>query len=182
MELDAVTLGSTVRITLHQPTPQTVEGEVFSIDHQTDTIILTQQTNQQSIIKKDYRILKISSIGGIETLNKADESLTASMLVPLPPVNINRIRMNEEKAVRQLREEQSRIGVGVSSEAQAIFNSLSKTLPCRWRGEDIIVFDEIVIKSPYSASTCSGGDPMMLDRVKKVLEGEKRRLNREKTQ
>jgi len=80
--------------------------------------------------------------------------------------------------LRSLREEAARIGVGVSEEAQEIFNALAKTLPCKWKQDSIVVFDEIVIAKPYGPENISGENSTMLDRVKKVLEGERRRLNK----
>jgi len=55
---------------------------------------------------------------------------------------------------------------------------LAKTLPCKWRQDAIVVFDEIVIANPYGPENISGENSTMLDRVKKVLEGERRRLNK----
>ena len=39
--------------------------------------------------------------------------------------------------------EASRLGVGVTAQGQALFDTLSKTLPCRWRGTSIIVLGEV---------------------------------------
>jgi hypothetical protein len=120
---------------------------------------------------------------------------------PLTPININKIRSKEDQHLRSLKEEAQRIGVGVTKEAQDIFNALSKTyftartrthkqtassfrtqlshtafvvvihnsLPCRWRNDTIVVFDEITIRNPYGVDNCGGGDPVMLERVKKVV-------------
>jgi hypothetical protein len=45
----------------------------------------------------------------------------------LPALNQNKIKAREENAIKLLKEEASRIGIGVTREAQEIFNALSKT-------------------------------------------------------
>ncbi len=44
-----------------------------------------------------------------------------------PPVSIAKVRQKEASSLRAMREEISRIGVGVTQEAQEIFNALSRT-------------------------------------------------------
>jgi len=152
-----------------------VEGEIFSYDTVTNCVVLTQQSSH-STLKKTYRILKTSFVKEIQYLGK---SPSAVVDLNLPPVNIQKIRSKEEMVLRGLREEAARIGVGVTKEAQEIFNALSKTLPCRWNKDTIMVFDEVSIKSPYGVENCYGSDPIVLDRVKIVLDGERKRMLRE---
>jgi hypothetical protein len=77
-----------------------------------------------STLKKNYRLLKTSFIKEIQYIGKSDNRVID--LEP-PPVNLNKIRQKEAKLLRKEREETSRIGVGVSQEAQEIFNALAKT-------------------------------------------------------
>lgn len=39
--------------------------------------------------------------------------------------------------------EASKLGVGVTPAGQQLFDTLSKTLPCRWRGTSIVVLNEV---------------------------------------
>lgn len=69
------------------------------------------------------------------------------------------------------------IGVGVTQEAQDIFDALARTLPCAWDGQDIAVMDEVRIRAPYAkCEGVPGGDPRAVERVQKVLENEKSKL------
>ncbi|CAI0386092.1 unnamed protein product [Linum tenue] len=82
----------------------------------------------------------------------------------------------EELALRQAEADAERIGVGVTTEAQGIFDALSKTLPVRWDKTSIVVMNEVRVSSPYLPENVIGGTPAANDRVKKVLELERRRL------
>ena len=75
-------------------------------------------------MKKNWRLLKTSFIKEIQYIGKTD---ALDLELEPPPVNIARIRQKEQSAVRNLRDEVARIGVGVTQEAQEIFNSLSRT-------------------------------------------------------
>ncbi|KAL0004124.1 hypothetical protein SO802_011685 [Lithocarpus litseifolius] len=92
-------------------------------------------------------------------------------------LDLNSLQAREESAIRQAEAEAERRGVGVTSEAQNIFDALSKTLPVRWDKTVIVVMKEVRVSSPYLPESVSGGTPAANDRVKKVLELERKRLH-----
>jgi len=51
-------------------------------------------------------------------------------------------------------------------------------LPIRWHNQEMIVHDAIIISPPYQPENCKGAKDKqeVLNRVKKVLEGERKKL------
>ena len=79
-----------------------------------------------------------------------------------------------DAAVARIKEAAARKNRSVSKEAQDIFDGLSRTLPTRWDGTNMVVNDGVVITAPYRAEDCRAGagqQAQMLGRVKKVVSG-----------
>ncbi|KAL3511251.1 hypothetical protein ACH5RR_030652 [Cinchona calisaya] len=91
-------------------------------------------------------------------------------------LDLNSLLAREDSAIRQAELEAERFGVGVTAEAQSIFDALSKTLPVRWDKTAIVVMNEVRVSSPYLPESVVGGTPAANERVRKVLEFEKKRL------
>ncbi|KAG0313054.1 hypothetical protein BGZ99_009101 [Dissophora globulifera] len=102
----------------------------------------------------------------------------ATALPAVGPVQLDKLQQREQQAIREAQVAAARIGVGVSSIGQDIFDALSKTLPCRWAKDSIVVMDEVLIAPPYEPENCkaSASSSYTLARVKKVLEHERMRL------
>ncbi|KAJ3182557.1 protein with role in RNA processing [Gaertneriomyces sp. JEL0708] len=130
----------------------------------------------------DFHIFKLNHVREIEVLGRAGEGganaktvtikgtpRSLPTLVPVGQVSLEKAAAREQAAV-------SRVGLGVSSEAQLIFDHLAKTLPTNWRGNSIVIMGEIQILPPYTSDDCKvvgnkQGSETTLARVRKVLEG-----------
>jgi hypothetical protein len=72
----------------------------------------------------------------------------------------------------------AKVGVGVTKEAQSVFDALSKTLPCVWVGRAILVMDVVTVSPPYTPASCEAkaGESGALERIRRVLTAERQRL------
>ncbi|KAL2653590.1 hypothetical protein R1flu_021718 [Riccia fluitans] len=122
--------------------------------------------------RRNLRFLKENYIKDCKLLGKVDGAFDFKTTLP----DINILRSREEAAIRQAEQEAERIGVGVSQEAQDIFDALSKTLPVRWKDTSIAVLNDVLVSSPYFPENVTGGTATANERVRKVLEFERKRL------
>ncbi|KAG2182319.1 hypothetical protein INT43_007249 [Umbelopsis isabellina] len=158
-----------------------ITGKLFTVDPTTGCNSASNSTSNT------FRIIKISHIKELISAQpkKQDDAKTDSIETAFSQANsaprkvyIDQIKQREAEAIKLASQQAARTGVGVTKEAQAIFDALSKTLPCRWAKDTIVVMDEIIITPPYNEENCkaNASSAAPLARVKKVLEGEKRRL------
>lgn len=91
----------------------------------------------------------------------------------LPAVELEKVFALEQHAMAQAADLRRLIGVGVTEEAQDLFDVLHKTLPCAWNGQTIIVGvvgqNEVIVTPPYTPESASGNDPKSLEHVRKVV-------------
>ncbi|KAI8349638.1 anticodon-binding domain-containing protein [Choanephora cucurbitarum] len=125
----------------------------------------TTHCTQPQQSKSSFRILKTSHIKEIISVHgesKKDE---------IYPIPLDRLKHREIETTKEFKNNIAKMGVGVTKEAQDIFNALSKTLPCRWSKDTIVVMDEILISPPYGVEDCKANatSAPLLARVKKVV-------------
>ncbi|KAK4263311.1 hypothetical protein QN277_028743 [Acacia crassicarpa] len=146
------------------------EAQVITFDRSSDILVLQESSKPGP--HRNIRMLKVNYVKDFTYLGQAED--------PLDPKNcfldLSSLQAREEVAIRQAEADAERIGVGVTSEAQSIFDALSKTLPVRWDKTVIVVMNEVRVSSPYLPESVSGGTPAARERVKKVLELERKRL------
>ncbi|CEP07367.1 hypothetical protein [Parasitella parasitica] len=158
-----------------------IEGLVYTYDRisnciaidsspQTSPTTTTAAAAAAAGCNMSFRIIKISHIKEIISLGDLSSSDNKKDYLPVNRVQVDRLKSRESEALKGFQSQVSKIGVGVTKEGQDIFNALSKTLPCRWSKETIVVMDEILITPPYGVDDCkaSASSAASLTRVKKV--------------
>ncbi|RPB05159.1 hypothetical protein L873DRAFT_1663828 [Choiromyces venosus 120613-1] len=171
----------------------TYEGTIYSYDPLTSTLALIQSpahppptpVNEnvnvaQSYSPQDYRILKISFLKEVTVLSAPKQRSVAQPFTNAEPkigtVDIAAVAAREKDAARAEAERIANKGVGVTKEAQDIYDALARTMKCRWHDKQIIVYNDVIIDEPYTVDRVRSGDQNALIHVKKVLEGERRKL------
>ena len=126
----------------------------------------------------NYHWLKCSSVRDIVVTAMASQNIENTTL---PSISVGSIDEVERKAVEFFDSIKANFGVGVSQDGQDIFDSLAKTMPCSW-DKNVISCYRVRIKAPYAVENCEGPDENELIRVKKVLEGERAKLEKKRGQ
>ncbi|KAM0942642.1 putative Anticodon-binding domain, protein Lsm12 [Dioscorea sansibarensis] len=163
-----------------------IEGQIITFDRPSNFLGASKAGSRRNL-----RLLKANFIKDFTFLGRGDDPLDPKKCL----LDLGSLQAREEAALRQAEIEAERIGVGVTTEAQSIFDALSKTvwmshliisgllllldswvLPVRWDKTMIVVMNEVRVHSPYLPENVSGGTPAANDRVKKVLDFERKRL------
>jgi hypothetical protein len=110
--------------------------------------------------------LKVNYVKDLTLLGQSEEE---QFELKNPYLDMTSLRNREEAAIRQAEAEAERFGVGVTQEAQDIFDALSKTLPVRWENTAILVMNEVHVSQPYLPDNVIGGPPAANERVRKVV-------------
>ncbi|CAL5419003.1 unnamed protein product [Camellia sinensis] len=116
------------------------EAQVITFDPPSNILVL-QEGKSGSGQLRNIRLLKANYIESFKYLGQAED--------PLDPkkfnLDLNSLQSREDSAIRQAEREVERIGVGVTAEAQSIFDALSKTEGMKERdeGEDPCSTDRV---------------------------------------
>lgn len=144
-----------VRLTTAGPASATFEGTLFTADPITNLIVLN--TAPSTSPSGNYHIIPISRLQSfnIITLPQANgDSSFASATPQISQLSLPSLRAREETAIRRLKEQELKRGKNVTAEAQDIFNALTRTMPGRWDGQDMIISDSVIISKPYRTGDC----------------------------
>eukprot|EP00127_Corallochytrium_limacisporum_P001033 Clim_evm32s34 gene=Clim_evmTU32s34 len=165
-------VGATVSIVLQSGA--TVKGEVQAVSKKQGALTLVSPAPSGNTARRAVNVIAVPFIKDITMEKAADPASKAPLVMP----DLNLVKNRERLALEQARSVEQRVGKGVSTEGQKIFNALYKTLPTRWAGDNIVVMDEIVVQAPYKPENAVSprNDAAALSRVRKILEHERKRL------
>ncbi|KYR00804.1 hypothetical protein DLAC_02857 [Tieghemostelium lacteum] len=168
-------IGLKVRIKTTQD--EVIEGEIFNYDSITTCITILSEDPKVTCIAIPLQPPTTPTNNSKISNNNHTNNNNVNDNLILPPININSVLKRRDQAFAKENEKALKIGIGVTKEAQEIFNSLSKTLPCSWSGSTIVVLGgDVKITSPYVVENCTGTNNNTINRVKTVLEAERKKL------
>ncbi|XP_024530295.1 uncharacterized protein LOC9659747 [Selaginella moellendorffii] len=147
-----------------------LQGHVLAFDKALNMVVI--QESGDVGVRGNLRFLKATFIKEMTVIKQLEDSFDSRPRF----IDIASLKAREDAALKQAMAEAERIGVGVTQEAQDIFDALSKTLPVRWDKATILVMGDVRVNEPYLPENVTGGATAANDRVKKVLELERMRL------
>lgn len=142
---------------------RTVDGSLWTYDAALSLVVLSTPSATNPA-KRNYSFVKTPQIKTVVVLSPAPDAALSSLADALRQVSPKDAQARVERAVAEDHKRRSKVGKGVTEEAQALFDALGKTLPVRWHETTIVVLDEVVIGPPYGVANVQV-------RAAQVLEG-----------
>lgn len=185
--LDALgkSIGARIRLTTAAPHSQTYEGTLFTACPILNILAInTRASSGASAQPGDYHIVPLPRVQSFQVVSLASTATAgngnfADAQPAIGFVDIKRLQDREQAKINRLKDEERDKGKGVTKEAQAIFDSFKRiNMPIRWHNQEMIVHEAVIITPPYRVEDCKGAKEKqeVLNRVRKVLEGERRKL------
>lgn len=172
---------NSIRLQTTLPAQPTMEGTLFTACPITNLVAIS--TTASSNTQSTHHILPISSIHNFTLVSTPPASngfaSPPSTTPALSSVSTAALQARADAAVARLKEAASRKNKNVGKEAQDLFDGISRTLPTRWDGNNIIVMDSVVISAPYRGEDCKAGNGVpatTLSRVRKVVSSSSRSI------
>lgn len=182
MEALGKAIGGRIKVTTAAPHSQTLEGSLFTACPTLNVVAINTRPGAAGPTQPgDYHVIPIARIQNfqITSLPTDGETSIANAQPAIAPVDTKRLKDRETARIAKLKEEEQNRGRGVTKEAQAIFDALKRVnVPIRWHNQEMIVHEAVIIAPPYRPEDCKGSKEkqQVLNQVKKVLEGERRKL------
>mmetsp|Transcript_43615 Transcript_43615/g.99287 ORF Transcript_43615/g.99287 Transcript_43615/m.99287 type:complete len:193 (+) Transcript_43615:3-581(+) len=160
---------------------EVITGVVFSLHEPSETLVVKENTVGQHLA--DYRIVKLGSVEMSSVRLAGPPAGPPDLVQPLSDAVLQKIRTKERHEVQQQMAKADNIGMGVSRIAQLLFNGVSKTMTCRWKGQDFEVLEfngadsGVLVRAPYEIDCVDGASTELVKRVKIILQGERAKIS-----
>eukprot|EP00755_Sulcionema_specki_P013565 Sspe_Gene.54292::Locus_29968_Transcript_1_3_Confidence_0.400_Length_950::g.54292::m.54292 len=153
---------------------ESVEGVVYAYDPQQNTLaVFDMNTSQRA--RHNFRIFNTLYISQVSIVGDADDYLPEALRrksPALPKLHTDKLkdRLQNAKETRP-----QYMGRDVTIEAQDVFDSINRTLKCKWEGTNIIILGSVRLTAPYTPNELqevegSGGrGQQTLEHVTKIL-------------
>ncbi|XP_065053472.1 protein LSM12-like [Rhopilema esculentum] len=146
-----------------------IQGTVTAYDHE-NKVIFIKSSSSEKRTKPNIFDVSIVNLNHLSKTNFKVLSLPKENLPRLYDIDYGKINRRLMEANSEKVQKAEKIGINVSSEAQALFDSISKLFPeCKWEGDNIVVMEEVRISPPYKPENCFGQKRDSLERLQKLV-------------
>ena len=148
------------------PHAQTLEGQLYIACSRTNLVVIATGSGPALV----YHVLPISTLASFTILSLPSD---AQQTFAPSAVNTSAILTRANTAVTKARDKATKINKNVERATQEIFDALDKQFTARWKDQDIVVMERVVVRSPgYRGEDCkvitTDGEGL-LGRVRKVV-------------
>lgn len=140
-----------------------IRGEVMGYEEESKAVIIKSPPTGSGSNQKSLYDITILNLNLIDDANFQIEQRSSGELPPLPDID-------KSKIDRRLKTAKERVGIGVSSEGQQLFDFIRRTIQeCYWDTRNILVLEEVEIIPPYRPENCSGKSKKSVDYIKNIV-------------
>ena len=146
---------------------QKLQGEVLAFDVESKMLAIKCSAASGKHNVHDVRMLNLAYCSEVKVVKESDDPPPALSNLSLQKLN-NRLNASKEEKRKRI----NYIGIGVTDDAQKVFNAIVKTLAeSRWEGKNIVVMEEVTIRPPYGIDDCQGkAGSQVLNHVRKIIQ------------
>lgn len=152
-----------------------IHGMVYALDVRAGLVAI--QIGNESL-----RVVSLSSLDKVSEWTQGmngGNKMMKNWDLKVANVDIQRMRGMEEKEWAKKHVEYVGIGVGVSKDAQKLFDALAKNFDCKWKEQVIIVEDVFSVSPPYQTVeklVPVVDNPRLEERVKLIVDTLRKRM------
>jgi len=147
---------------------QRLQGEVMAFDRQTKMLSIKNPSSAKPGTY-DINLINMNMVKAVKVVKEATESPP-----PLANLNYAKLMTRASMALNEKHRAVMAVGVGVSPQAQRLFNTISKTIDeIKWGGKDgkeISIMSQVTISPPYLSADVRGKEGQALNHVRKIVD------------